>query len=156
MKTAPVNYAHDFYRPQRKLLKVMFSEMSVSHSAHGEVGISGPMSFLEEGIVVSGTRSFLGGEYSGVNTQGWILTPTCPGAGYSPLPPTTTAIKWWPSKHVRLANGQYASYWNASLFKANVRRHLACGVFLMWKGVLNTNSFPSIANNSGSYPSAMF
>ena len=35
----------------------MFSQVSVSHSVHRGVGISGSMSFL--GVGISGTRSFL-------------------------------------------------------------------------------------------------
>ena len=34
----------------------------------------------------------------------------------TPTPHTGTAIWWWSPKHVRLASGRYASYWNAVLF----------------------------------------
>ena len=30
-------------------------------------------------------------------------------------PPPATDTYWWPPKHVRLASGWYASYWNAFL-----------------------------------------
>ena len=48
----------------------------------------------------------------------------CPGGGTHPIPippvPTGTDSKWRPKKHVRLASGRYASYWNAFLFLRNI------------------------------------
>ena len=109
-------------------------------------------------MAISGTRSFLGGEYSGVNTREWVLTPTdmdpAQGAGYSP--PDHYCHKVVATKTCTVGKRAVRVLLEYLLFKANVRRHLACSVFLMWKGVLNTNSFPSIDNNSGSYHSAMF
>ena len=45
------------------------------------------------------------------------IYPSSPGHVTYTLSPPCTDILWWPPKHVRLASGWYASYWNAFLFK---------------------------------------
>ena len=73
-----------FYRPQRKVPKIIFSEVSVSHSVlmgwvslvpcpFGEVGISGTRSLL--GFSTQGW-AFRGWEPRGWVPRGWILNPS--------------------------------------------------------------------------------
>ena len=62
--------------------KVMFSQVSVSHSVHKRVGIPCPVSLL--GVGISGPRSFPG---VGMSVGGWV----CPGVG---TPQTWTREGW--------------------------------------------------------------
>ena len=71
-------------------------------------GITDPRPLPRGGYAWCQVPSSEGGRLMGVSQEGgWEYL------GYTPTPCTDT--QWWTPKHIRLASGRYASYWNAFL-----------------------------------------
>ena len=100
----------------RSFGKAMLSQVSLCPRGRGWVGISGLMSF--PGVGISGTRSLpgVGMSEGGGYVRGGIHTS---GLGWdfrimvTPPPPPDMGPRGYNGIH--LANGRYASYWNAFL-----------------------------------------
>ena len=126
-----------YYRPPTKLRKVMFYRCLsfcpgggyLRFNVLGEGGFPGPMSVGRSGYPryhVQGSLLLLlmvsrGGQTGppypllllASGGHHWKPVQTC---SLEDLPLTGTDTLWQPPKHVQLASGQYASYWNAFLF----------------------------------------